>query len=597
MDAAALTVADPVRAARAGASGSARAPASRARRRLALAAALPAFLALSTSMFAHVLSLSPTRGTTCACSDFSFFSWFFEWPLVAISHGTNPLFSSAMFHPQGINLLSNTSVTAWTFVMLPVTSALGPIASLNIALIAAPVLSALSAMWLAQRWVRSQAAAFVAGALYGFSPLVLFQEAGGHLMVTSLFVPPLVVACLDELFVRRRRPAVGVGVGLGLLVALQFFVSTEVLVMLVVAVAVSAVVVGVGAALVDHRAALAAVRGAMPGLVTALIVAGVLLAWPAWYALAGPEHLAGAVWPSATPAQASLRSFAVVVPGDALWWVPHWGRFMRPTYLGPPLLATMLLGLAWLRREARMWVAVTCTAAVAGLALGARYAFGAWHYLQHLPILHNVMNERFSGLMFLPAGLALALVLDRLTRLRAGSLAAAAVAAACVVPFAVNAANALPYSASKVWEPTWYAEAAPHLPAGQVVLGFPFFNTSADLLAVQALHGMHYSIAGGTGPEWINARQGAEEPGYVVLKRVASSAELAVLPASATPSEAAAVRSALRGWGVTDVVVPEDVGPNTSVVARPPAQVASWLATVLGPPSVVDAAWVWHLTG
>lgn len=547
-------------------------------------------------MFSDVLRLSVTRGTTCACSDASLFAWFFEWPLVAISHGTNPLFSSAMFHPQGINLLSNTSVTAWTFVLLPVTSAFGPIASLNVALIAAPVLSAVSAMWLAQRWVRSGAAAFVGGALYGFSPLVLFQEAGGHLMVTSLFVPPLVLACLDELLVRRRRPPVGVGVGLGLLLVVQFFLGTEVLAMLVVAIVLCLVFVGAAALVLDHASLAASVRAAAPGLLSAGVVVVVLLAWPLYYALDGPQHLAGDVWPYVTPAQASLRSFVSVVPGDALWWVPHWGKFMRPTYLGPPLLATMVLGLAWRWRDRHLWFAVSATAVLAWLALGERYRFAAWHYLRHVPILHNVMNERFSALMLLPAGLAVAIVLDHLTRLRAGPLAAGAVAAACVAPFAVNAANALPYAASKVWQPLWYTKVAPHLAKGQVVLGFPFFDTSADLLAVQAIHGMHYAIVGGTGPEWIDARQGEEEPGYVVLKQLASTSLAPAFPTRATAQQATAVRDALVGWGVTYVVVPFDRGPNTSVVARDPSTVETWLASVLGAPSTASSAWVWHLS-
>ena len=172
---------------------------------------------------------------------------------------------------------------------------------------------------------------------------------------------------------------------------------------------------------------------------------------------------------------------------------------------------------------------------------------------------------------------------------------ALAVGAACVAPLALNAANGLPYAASKVWEPRWYQRNADTLAPGQVLLGFPFFNTSADLLSVQALHAMHYAVVGGTGPEWIDARQGSEEPGYRVLKQVASLALAPHLAPTATPSARAEVLGALAGWGVTYVVVPVARGPNTSVVARPPALVARWLASVLGPPQLRDGAWVWHL--
>jgi hypothetical protein len=487
-------------------------------------------------------------------------------------------------------------VTAWSFVMLPVTAIFGPIASLNTALVLASACSGLAAMWVAQRWVRSSLAAFVAGALYAFSPLVLFQSAGAHLMVTSLVVPPLVLACLDELFWRRRHRPVRVGIALGALVVLQFFTGTEMLVMLVVVTAIALAVLGVAALVLDRTAATEAVRQGAPGLAVAVMLAAIVLAWPAYYALAGPGHFVGPVWPGIAPAQASLRSFVVAVPGTVLWWSLSSGRFVRPTYLGPPLVATLLAGLVVFRRCTRLWAAVAITGVVAWLALGQHYAFGAWHVAHHLPVLRDVMNERFAALLFLPAGLALALVLDQLVRWRQGALGVAAalvVGAACITPLALNAANGLPYAASKVWEPLWYQRNADALPPGQVLLGFPFFNTSADLLSVQALHSMHYAVVGGTGPEWIDARQGSEEPGYRVLKQVASRALAPGLPATATSAQRDALLSALAGWGVTLVVVPVARGPNTSVAARPPAQVARWLASALGPPELRDGAWVW----
>ncbi len=287
-------------------------------RRGALVVGGVANLAIRVAMFWNVLTLSVTRGTTCACSDTSLFAWFFEWPLVALSHGHNPFYSSAMFHPQGINLLSNTSVTAWSFLLLPVTAVFGPIASLNVALILAPACSGVAAMWVAQRWVRSSLAAFVAGALYAFSPIVLFQSAGAHLMVTSLVVPPLVLACLDELFWRRRHRPVRVGVALGALLVLQFFMGTEMLVMLAVATGLSLLVLGAAALVRDRPAATVAIRHGAPGVAVALVLCAAVLAWPALYAVAGPGHYVGPIWPGIAPAQASLRSFVVAVPGTVL---------------------------------------------------------------------------------------------------------------------------------------------------------------------------------------------------------------------------------------------------------------------------------------
>ena len=51
-----------------------------------------------------------------------------RWP-----HGQNPFFSTALFHPTGINLLAQTSVTGLSLPLVPVTWIWGPVASLNVA--------------------------------------------------------------------------------------------------------------------------------------------------------------------------------------------------------------------------------------------------------------------------------------------------------------------------------------------------------------------------------------------------------------------------------------------------------------------------------
>ena len=109
-----------------------------------------------------------------------------------------------MNFPVGVNLLSNTSVLAIGVVLAPVTWLFGPVASLNVALTLAPVLSALSMYLLLQRWVRWRPAAFIGGLLYGFCPFILVSLDDAHLMLGMAFVPPLIVYCLDELLIRQR---------------------------------------------------------------------------------------------------------------------------------------------------------------------------------------------------------------------------------------------------------------------------------------------------------------------------------------------------------------------------------------------------------
>jgi hypothetical protein len=131
------------------------------------------YLVLAVLLWWNVWTSHPTSTTTCGCGDSSLFTWFLAWPAYAISHGLNPLYSTAMFHPAGVNLLSNTAEVGFGIVLAPVTWLFGPIATLNVALTLSPALSALAMFVLLRRWVSWSPAAFAGGLLYGFSPFVL----------------------------------------------------------------------------------------------------------------------------------------------------------------------------------------------------------------------------------------------------------------------------------------------------------------------------------------------------------------------------------------------------------------------------------------
>src|SRR5580693_4825344 len=86
-----------------------------------IATAFAVYLAIAVVWWWHAWSSHPSAVTSCACGDASLFLWFLEWPAYAIAHGHNPLYSTAMFHPAGINLLANTSVLGVGIVLSPVT--------------------------------------------------------------------------------------------------------------------------------------------------------------------------------------------------------------------------------------------------------------------------------------------------------------------------------------------------------------------------------------------------------------------------------------------------------------------------------------------
>src|SRR6516165_6974674 len=254
------------------------------------------YLAVAFVLWVNAWRAGATTHTLCSCGDPALFLWFLQWPATALAHGHNPFFSTAMFHPGGINLLAQTSVEGLGLPLVPVTWIWGPVAALNVASTLTPALTAFFAFVVLRRWVRWTPAAFVGGLLYGFSPFVLTSLEFAHLMTAALMLLPLILAVLDELLVRQRHSPVRAGVALGLLVFAQFFLSSEVLALCAVLVAVCLVVLVTAALILDPARLRRLAPHAAKGLGTGLVVGTVLLAWPVSFALDGPAHLSGLVW-------------------------------------------------------------------------------------------------------------------------------------------------------------------------------------------------------------------------------------------------------------------------------------------------------------
>ncbi|MHB8218845.1 MAG: hypothetical protein ACYDHU_00765 [Acidimicrobiales bacterium] len=585
------------------------------------------YVVLSVVMWWHVWSSHPSSTSICGCGDPALFLWFIEWPAYAIAHGHSVFFSTYLFHPTGINLLANTSVLAIGVPLAPVTWIFGPVASLNVALTLSPVLGALAMYWLLRRWVRWAPAAFFGGLLFGFSPFVLENLAYAHLMTGALAVFPLVVGCLDELLVRQQRRSVATGVVLGLLVALEFFVSTEMLVILVICVAIGVVVL-VGGRWVTDRGDLALrARRALPGVAAAGIVGLVLLGYPAWYALAGPAHLSGPVWPgiavfggSELPALVHAQS---VVPSGFTDIGGYFGSlFPSTSFLGWGMIAVLVAGLAVWRRDRRLWFFGVLAIVTTLLSVAvAKYPWSPWRLFYRIPVLYDVIQQHFTAVTYLAVAAMLAVIVDRTHaggpwarrrsevaghegararrwsfRTPAGALAPAAPAALVALvalgPIVAVLAPVLPYTVRTVDVPAWYAAGAAALRPGQVLLSYPApFSGIQSAMAWQAVGGMHFSQVGGSGPESTPRRAGREKPGFIVLSDLGLGDRQG--PVSA-PSAVSAVRTALGDWKVTMVVIANLRGQPLVVSGGDSSYAAGFMTAVLGRrPTYRDGAWVW----
>ncbi len=265
---------------------------------MTLAAAGVVYLAVGFTLWAHAWAQGASTHTLCGCGDPALFLWFFQWPATAIAHGQNPFYSTALFHPGGINLLAQTSVPGLSLPLVPVTWIWGPVASFNVASTVVPALTAFTAFVVLRRWAPWTPAAFVGGLLYGFSPFVLNSLQFAHLMTAALMLLPLILAVLDEILIRQRHGATRSGLLLALLLVAQFFLSTELLAIAGVVVVVCILALVAAALVTDPAGLRRRAPHAAQGLAVGVGVGVVLLAWPVWFALAGPAHLSGLVWPN-----------------------------------------------------------------------------------------------------------------------------------------------------------------------------------------------------------------------------------------------------------------------------------------------------------
>ncbi len=584
-----------------------------------LGAAFAGYLGLSVLLWWNVWSTHPTSVASCGCDDPSLFVWFMEWPAYALAHGHNPFYSSAMFYPTGINLLSNTSVLAIGIPLAPVTWLFGPVATLNVALTLGPAVTALAMFWLLRRWVDWTPAAFVGGLVFGFSPFVFTNLAADHLMTSVLAPLPLMVACFDELFVRQRRRPEAVGAGLGLLAVIEFFVGTELLVIVALC-AIAGLVILVGYAAASRLPDLARrARHAVRGIAAAAVVALVLLAYPLWFALLGPAHFSGLVWPAITPGSGGTTLSNVWhlrflnLPALHLF-AGYEGRALpEGEYLGIAVLFVLGVALVLWRRDRRLWFFGCLGLVTLLLSLGVNNPYWVpWRVFVHVPIVQNVLPQRVFAVTTLCVGAMLAIVVDR-TRASAtvlmngvrsrraapskavsitACIAAISVAAAALVPIGTAIATNVPLTVESAAIPPWFAEVAPHLSPGQVILPFPPAVAGGAAMTWQAIDSLDFAMPTGGGPESIPARAGPEKAGLDVITE--SSLVLST-PAPATRTNVAAVRAALAGWGVTMVVVPYPTQTDPTYNQGTGAAWALGMFTLaIGrKPQYHDAAWVW----
>lgn len=593
------------------------------RRVPAWALVLVVYVTLAIVTWWHVWSGGhPASTMGCNCGDPSSFVWFLDWPAYALTHGHSLFLDTRNQVPAGMNLLDNTSVLALGVVLAPVTWLFGPVATLNVALTAAPALSAISAYGCLRRGLGLwKPAAFLAGLLFGFSPFVQRNQTLAHLQVTFLALVPLIFLCCYELIVTQRGKWWRWGLLLGLLVTVQFFIGSEILTMVTLTVAGSALLTLIAVALTRRDLLAARLPFAASGLALAAVVGGALLAYPVRFAIAGPDHITGSDWALVSSNSLNRIVLPIAEPHVAVLRLPD-GGYLGPSglsgsYLGIVAILVVIAAAVIVRRPLSRLCAVIMVVG-SWASIGAHHVAGfggllswvppLWGLVKNVPVLDEATPQNFSAVVVWAVAVSAALLIDWVWRTRSGEplrvlpasisrtmlagAGAALISVGLVLPWLLD--WPMPYTTESVATPPPVARLIASLPSDSVVLFYPFPSSEQDQSLVwQAEDDMGFKVVGGRG---ITAGPG----GAAVhgLEPDTPAGWLSALSTSYTPHgnlslpalpdarQISLVQSAMRHWQVTEVVM--------SGGGRAPDFARQWLTKVLGvPPHLQDGRWVW----
>lgn len=530
---------------------------------IALAAPPVAYALVASQYFAHFLA-HPHRGVPGG-ADGILYAWYFEWVHQAVVHLHNPLFSPAMNAPYGLNIMWNTALLALAVVCVPLTATIGPIATVGLLMVAAPVLSASTCYFVLRHITRRALPSALAAALYGFGPFFVGQQ--GHLHLSFAVFPPLLLLFGHRLLVEKSPHVIRTGLWFGVVLALQMLIAEEVVVLCAVVTVVSVAVL----ALLHRDEARARVRQVATASGVAIGVALVLAGGPLAYQFFGaqalrhgigfkPERvdLAGLVRPSV------LQFFATEGDIRANSGFPA-NAVENTGYLGWPLVLLLLgLGVWAVRRRDRAlgWGLVSIAVAVL-FSLGHRITVngaslgpGPWAALQRLPLLGGVVAPRFSLLTTLLVALVLAWWLAGLGgRALALGLAAFTLAVLPLLP------SGRYDEISVVHTPRFFRTAAVRtIPSGATAYVMPYSGRSADAAAQvmfwQLRAHLRFRIVGGYS---VFNRDGelaytGVEPAYTALLN--SAGRSGKVPSA---SALAAARPSVRSSGTRYIVITRNV--------------------------------------
>jgi hypothetical protein len=552
------------------------------------------------------------RTFTINASDQALFEWLLSYAANTLRHGHDPLWTTLLNAPAGVNLAVNTAATVLGWMLAPATLLLGPsvtyVAAITFGIAATPIAWYLL---LSRKVVRSPAAA-IAGALFcGFAP-GLVSHANGHLNFASGYLVPLIVWRV----MRLRRPGRSVvgGVTLGVLVAVQYSLGGETLFFTALACGVLLVCWLTA----GHREPRNHVVAFGKGLSVAAACTAALLAYPLWMQFFGPDTFDGTGFSQLIHSEDLLSYGAFPARSVAGVLGLHGNLAINPTeensFFGVPvlllLIALTVLGMRHgdpaQRRSVKAVAAGTVIFAV--LSLGPNLHIDGrqtsirlpYALFTHVPLFDAALPGRLALVVATLAGVLLALVLDRLPEMSRPRLVAVAVAAAMLpimpVPLRTMDRSGVPdFISSGRWRE--------YVQPGQTLVPVP---PASDWLPdgqrwqtamLSTGDGSTFRIPAGFflgpgGPDGRGRVGPVPRPTFTLLSDVAL---LGTRPLSITPAMRAQAREDVRYWQGSVIVMPTE--PGTGNRWHHNYDLLLQVTTDLyGRPTRVDDVWMWRVS-
>jgi hypothetical protein len=438
--------------------------------------------------------------------------WLVAWWTHSLRHGLNPLYTQAVWAPDGVNLAWTTCMPLVGLPAVPVVSTMGPVFAYNLACVMAVALAGWCAFILCRYLGGNYWAAVIGGYVFGFSAYMLGQTAA-HLDLILTFPIPLFALLL----VRGLRANLAwrtLVAGLALVLVAQFLLFVELFATMTLFTGVAFVVVLVVGSSVEKTRAV----NLLPTLALSYAIALVAVS-PFLYCMFALGYEPGAPHPPllystdllnllipTSTMELGRAAFSRAIAANFLGYI-----FEAGGYIGIPLalIATLFARCRWDQGWARVLVAMLIVAVVLSLGpflvVGGRPVFPLPGLMvEALPLIGKALPARLMLYAFLALAIIAALWLADGETPPGVRVTAALLVVASMLPNLSASFWTSPIDAPSFFSNALYAK---YLQPDETVVVLPY-SYIGDSMLWQLESGWYFRMAGGNvGPPPLEFRQ------------------------------------------------------------------------------------------